>query len=345
MTDEKTTAEKKSPLREIVQPFLDLVHAPRALWGINLAYLVEGTVYFGMLNYLHMYFNEYVQLDDVWANRMVGVLTAGITFAMFILGFVADKWGVRFAIISAFTLLLGGRTLLSIGPTIGLPADGMGSALHLTAMGGIFFILVGYGMYQPGAYAAVRQFTTEKTASMGFAMLYAIMNLGIVLTAPFGFIRNSIGISGSYWVFVGLTVLALLLTLVILTPRTVEDGIARAKAERAREKDTKEKPADAAPASVSDTRSSGNTEEVKRVPAHLWISILLVVGCVYLLPSPWDYRIWGALAVMVVVFFLLPARWRKATLLWLANHPLGNGKFFFFIFCLIPVQTLFAHNW
>jgi len=30
---------------------------------------------------------------------------------------------------------------------------------------------------------------------------------------------------------------------------------------------------------------------------------------------------------------------------WLKNHPLADGKFAFFIFSLIPVQTLFAHNW
>jgi len=30
---------------------------------------------------------------------------------------------------------------------------------------------------------------------------------------------------------------------------------------------------------------------------------------------------------------------------WLKNHPLADPKFAFFIFALIPVQTLFAHNW
>jgi len=29
----------------------------------------------------------------------------------------------------------------------------------------------------------------------------------------------------------------------------------------------------------------------------------------------------------------------------LARHPLADGKFFFFIFALIPVQTLFTYNW
>jgi len=30
---------------------------------------------------------------------------------------------------------------------------------------------------------------------------------------------------------------------------------------------------------------------------------------------------------------------------WLKEHPLADGRFAFFIFALIPVQTLFAHNW
>jgi dipeptide/tripeptide permease len=30
---------------------------------------------------------------------------------------------------------------------------------------------------------------------------------------------------------------------------------------------------------------------------------------------------------------------------WMRAHPMADAKFSFFIFCLIPVQTLFAHNW
>ncbi|MCK7522696.1 MAG: hypothetical protein MZV64_35950 [Ignavibacteriales bacterium] len=43
---------------------------------------------------------------------------------------------------------------------------------------GIMGIILGYGIYQPACYAAVKQFTNEKTSAMGYAMLYAIMNLG-----------------------------------------------------------------------------------------------------------------------------------------------------------------------
>ena len=77
---------KPSPLREIVQPFIDLVHAPRALWAVNLSSLVEGFVYFGMLANLTFYFNEYGRLADQPTGWMVGLLTAGITICMLFFG-------------------------------------------------------------------------------------------------------------------------------------------------------------------------------------------------------------------------------------------------------------------
>ncbi len=84
-----------NPLKQIIQPFVDLIQV-RALWGVNLAYVLEGTAYFGVLSYLAHYFSDYVFTGvpnpDVPAGLMVGVLTAGITLSMFFLGFVADKF-------------------------------------------------------------------------------------------------------------------------------------------------------------------------------------------------------------------------------------------------------------
>jgi len=333
---------RKSPLREIVQPFIDLVHAPRALWGVNLPYLLEGFAYFGVLVYLAMFFNQYVGLDDRFAGYMVGVLTAGITISMFFFGGLADRWGVRTTLLLAFVLLLGGRVFLPLGPALGFGAEGLWSPVHLMAMIGILIVVLGYGMYQPAAYAAVRQFTTEKTAAMGYAMLYALMNLGAWLPTFMTPVRKAVGIDGAFWVYIGCTVLGLLCTALILTRRTAEQATANAEAGRALEQAAQGKTKHARTKDGS-SADLPDAEAQKRVPFHLWISMLILVAAVYYIPTPWRYLVWGALALLVIVIAALPLR--KAVLRWLANHPLADAKFYFFIFCLIPVQTLFAHNW
>ena len=78
--------------------------------------------------------------------------------------------------------------------------------------------------------------------------------------------------------------------------------------------------------------------------------------------NPWYYT-WEALqAAWAASGFvsMVVLRWILATLVfvsplffatvppmrrWIARHPLADGKFSFFIFALIPVQTLFTYNW
>ena len=130
--------------------------------------------------------------------------------------------------------------------------------------------------------------TTAKTSAMGFAMLYALMNLGGWLLSFLGPARQAIGIGGLYWVFTGLTLVALVVTAIILNKRTMTDAIAAARIERGEEPLPKE----------PDTKPSG--------------------------PKP-----------------PLSKRVRQ----WLREHPMADPRFSFFIFVLIPVQTLFAHQY
>jgi len=216
---------------------------------------------------------------------MVGVLTWGITLSMFFFGGRADKWGVRVALIAALCLMIAGRALLAGGPYLGL-ASGLWSPLFFLSLAALVLFILGYGMYMPAAYAAVRQFTTPKTAGMGYAMLYALMNLGGWLPTWFSPIRKAVGISGAYWVYVGFTVLGLILLAAILSKKTVERAIAEARAAGGK--------ADEKPAAEVTTSESKEPFSILK---------------------------------------------------WLKNHPLADPKFSFFIFALIPVQTLFAHNW
>lgn len=276
-------------IREITQPFKDLFKASRALWGINLSYFLEGITYFGIVGYLVLYFNNYIKLDDISAGQMVGIQTAGITLAMLFLGATVDWIGVRKSLLYALGFMLIGRLFLTLSPNITSSA-GLWSSAHLIAMAGILGIILGYGIYQPACYAAVKQFTNETTAAMGYAMLYALMNLGGFLPGLIGplvrkaFDTNGQGILAVFWVYIALTIVGIIVVAVILSKKTVEAAIHESSSE------TKEK-----------IEADKKAEEEKSA--------------------------------------------KEKIMFYLKNFPIKDYRFMFFIFILIPVQTLFAHNW
>lgn len=278
-------------LREVVQPLRDFVRIPRALsLGVNVPYFIEGLVYFGTLTLLTKYLSENVGLGDIRAGHLTALLTGGITGAMFLLGELGDRWGARRALLVAITFLLLGRVTMALGETLHL-APGSWQPLMLVNLLGMGLIITGYGSYQPTAYAAVKQYTDEKTAAMGYAMLYALANLGSFAAGVLSpWVRRLSekrfppnGITGVFWVYVGLTALALLITAIFLPARTKAEPEIVARALTGAPADLKEKEQEDEP--------------------------------------------------------------RLFSLAWLESHPLWDGKFAFFIFILIPVQTLFAHNW
>jgi MFS family permease len=264
---------------DIISPFRELRQAPRALWGVHISYTLEGITYFGVVGLLAIFFNEYIHLDDISAGRMVGFQTAGITLAMLFLGAAVDVIGVRRAILISLLIMLVGRVVLTLSPGAG--GGGLWSPAHLAAMAGLVGIIVGYGIYQPACYAAVKFFSTGKTAAMGYAMLYALMNLGGFLPGLFSPpIRHEFGIPGVFWVYVALTVAGMVVTAVFITIKS---------SARARE-------------------AAGRPPEEAADPAE-------------------------------------PQSHKERALYYFRNFPIRDWRFLFFIFILIPVQTLFAHNW
>jgi POT family proton-dependent oligopeptide transporter len=277
----------KNTLRELVQPFIDLFHTSRALLGLNLSYVLEGLTYFGVVGLLAIFFNEYVGLDDINAGQMVGFLTAGITLSMLFLGATVDWIGVRKALLISLGFMLVGRILLSVSPELGKP--GLGQSAHWIAMIGLLGIIIGYGIYQPAAYAGVKKFTSAKTSAMGYAMLYALMNLGGFLpgliSPP---LRRAFQITGVFWVYVILTVAGMIVVAVIITTKAEREAATAARAEDK---------------ALGTTVSDDQDDELNDMTLKEKIAF------------------------------------------YLKNFPLKDMRFLYFIFILIPVQTLFAHNW
>ncbi len=272
----------KKTYQEITQPFKDLMHTSRALFGLNLSYVIEGLTYFGIVGLLAIYFNDYTKLDDIRAGNMVGFLTAGITLSMLFLGATVDWIGIRKAMLYSLTFMLIGRILLTVAPYLGGP--GLWGMAHIYAMIGLFGVIIGYGIYMPACYAGVKKFTTEKTAAMGYAMLYALMNLGGFLpgliSPP---VRKASSILGVFWIYVVLTVVGIGVVYFIMTKKAVEKAIADASKEK--------------------KENVEDDDEISKMTS------------------------------------------KEKMKFYMKNFPLKDLRFLYFIFILIPVQTLFAHNW
>ncbi len=278
---EKTEFDKT--IIDITQPFIDLLHTSVALSGVNVSYILEGITYFGVLGLLAIFFNDFIGLNDIDAGLMVAIQTGGITLSMLFLGATVDWIGVRKAFLFSLAFMLVGRIILTISPDIGI--KGYGEMPHIFAMLGILGIILGYGIYQPAAYAAVKQFTNKNTAGMGYAMLYGLMNLGGFLpgliSPP---VRNAYGIQGVFWVYVGLTVAGIFAVYFMITKKAVQKALQENRLE-------------------DDNSDTKDDDE------------------------------------------LLDMKLKDKIKYYIKNFPLRDARFLFFIFALIPVQTLFAHNW
>lgn len=268
-------------IMDLSQPFVDLMHTSRALLGVNLSYVLEGLTYFGVVGLLAIFFNEYINLNDIDAGRMVGIQTAGITIAMLFLGATVDWIGLRKSLLIALSLMLVGRILLTVSPELGVP--GLWNSAHMFAMLGILGIILGYGIYQPACYAGVKILTNEKTAAMGYAMLYALMNLGGFLpgliSPP---VRRAYGITGVFWVYVALTVTGIAIVYFIITKKAMEKAVKEVNSDK--------------PVKEEKDEMAGMSRKEK------------------------------------IAYYI-------------KNFPLKDLRFLYFIFILIFVQTLFAHNW
>lgn len=291
-------------IRDFFAAFADLLHLPRAFWVVNIFFMVESMGYFGVLTLMDVYLPRDIGVSDWTAGLIIAFFTGLVTLFMIGLGGLAEKLGVRYGLLLAVVLCLVGRVTYSAVPLLHL---GMAAGVALV-LAALLVTAIGEGMAQPVSYAGIKYYTDEKTSSMGYGLIYALMNLGIFIV---GYISPAIrvpvenvleareqgtvepttlwrffadwhisGINAVNWACTAITALALLF-LVLFFSR-------RAAAQRLRAAEEK-------------------SEEQKAAEAAL----------------PWFER--------VAAYF--------------TEGPFSNARFVFFIFMLLPVQTLFAHQW
>ncbi|MCX6555236.1 MAG: MFS transporter [Candidatus Aminicenantes bacterium] len=350
MTEKQTSglaAAVKKSLHELAETFGAFLKAPRALWGVNIPYVFEGLVYFGLLTILGKYCSENVILSDIHSGWVYGGVTGGITFAMLLFGGVSDKIGVRVSLALALAVMMLGYVLIALSGTISL-GSGMGSPMFLLMVGGLLLMVVAYGLYMPAAYAGVKRYTNPQTAAIGYAVIYGLMNLGAFLS---GFVSSNTrhafavkfppnGLTAVFWIYAAIMLFGSLLTLLIITRKVDRQSVERV-ARETREMNTAEqnRAADAKAAAPA----KKDAPRIPLLPFLGWIAVSLGALALVVLSRLGKVSLKSYLLYPLLAAAVLGAIWeflRKRP-----DHPFRDGRFVFFIFILIPVQTLFAHNW
>lgn len=267
----------------LVETLRLLARASRGYLLVNWVNFGDGIAYFGFLALMTLFLRVDVGFTTQTASVAVSLFTAGVTVAMALGGgTVSDRLGARRAISVALLVVLAGRVLLTLCPQLGPgPPAMLGAAIALLIMA------FGEGVIQPALYAGVKEYTDPRTVTMGYAFLYAIMNLGIVAGEALSpLVREqyarqvqgievsqqpSAGIAGAFWIFTAVTAV-LLLSNLLLFSRQVE----------ARDR--------VAPATVPPAEHARLRDRLRAL-------------------------------------------------------PILDARFIFFIFILLPVRTLFAHQW
>lgn len=225
-----TPQTENSPELSVRESLKILFKASRGFWLINIVNFGDGIAYFGILTLLTLFLGTRLGMSDNAAGITVSMYTGLVTLFMFGGGFVSDKLGVRRAITLSLVLMGIGRAIISGTPFMGNPP-------HVAAWLGLMLVALGSGILQPALYAGIKEYTDARTATIGYGLLYSIMNLGIVaenFVSPF--IRtNEIflnlnftriiglgwGIDGVFWICTALTGFMLLIHMTLFT-RKVE---------------------------------------------------------------------------------------------------------------------------
>ncbi len=259
--------------------------ASRGFWLVNWVNFGDGIAYFGFLSLLALFFEHDVGMSTRQATIATSTFTGLVTlFMVFGAGALSDRLGARRALGCSMALVLVGRVMLTVAPNLGV---GSASAMALV-WASILIMGFAEGALQPALYAGVKEYTDSRTAAMGYAFLYSIMNLGIFLgelasplireafAARFESERVGIptaGITGSFWFFAAITAFVGLVHVLFFTKKV----------------------------ELRDREVSASSKEGER-----------------------EHR--GLLERLRAL-------------------PIADARFVFFIFALLPVRTLFAHQW
>ena len=156
-------------VNEYINGLRGLFTCPREIWFAFLIKVMESLCYFSSVLVLMAFLTQDMGLSDLTAGTVFGIFSASMSFFMLFVGFVADSFGIKKALIIGLVIALVGRMSIAVttSPWIVYP--------------GLFVLSVGFAYMIPLLAAAVALFSTKPTRKFAFSWYYVVMNIGSLL--------------------------------------------------------------------------------------------------------------------------------------------------------------------
>jgi MFS family permease len=189
-----TDSATDSRLKKLVQKITVMRHAPRELWIILVAYILENIAYkLSSGQVLPLWLTHDLGFGDKSKGAMIGVWSALLTLITVMVGSFADAAGIRRTFLIGFVLCIAARTGMMISDT---------TWVALTF--GLLPLAAGLALMTPVMTAAMKRYSNAAQRSLAFALYYALMNLGFAIgDRLFDHFRHVMGEYGK-WTLPGL---------------------------------------------------------------------------------------------------------------------------------------------
>ncbi|MFH1680059.1 MAG: MFS transporter [Candidatus Eisenbacteria bacterium] len=143
-----------------------LFGCPREIWIAFVVKVLESLCYFSSVLMLMIFLTQDMGLSDEAAGTIFGVFSASMSFFMLFVGFIADSFGIKKALIFGLLVALVGRVAITF------------TTNAWVVFPGLFFLSVGFAYMIPLLAAAVKLFSNREAQKYAFSWYYVVMNVG-----------------------------------------------------------------------------------------------------------------------------------------------------------------------
>ena len=172
-----------------LEKFLCLRNAPRELWIIFLAYILENIAYkLSSGSVLPLWLAHELGMSDTTKGLVIGIWSALLTLFTVLVGSITDVIGIRRTFLIGFIICGLARCAMLFSSPLIVP---MGL--------GMLPLAIGLGLMTPVMTAAMKRYSSAAQRSIAFSLYYALMNLGFAIgDRMFDHFRKAMGEYGTW---------------------------------------------------------------------------------------------------------------------------------------------------